>query len=125
MPVMPEPLPKPKPKPKFLLSNWVAQNCKFAQDQSDVITLTTKAKDNRGKEYPVQIRREAPRQEGLSARWIFEIVGTPGKWYVHTLLKDRPEALAIHGLNWGCINMRELLDEAESRLNEMHGWRTQ
>jgi hypothetical protein len=52
-----------------------------------------------------------------------EIIGTPGKWYTHTLFQDRPEALAIHGLDWGCINMRDVIDEAEAKLNVLQDWR--
>lgn len=69
--------------------------------------LNTKAKDNRGREYPVQIKE----QDGAL---VLSIVGTPGQWRLSSLLKDSPQKgiYIDFGQKWACVNFDEVMREA-------------
>lgn len=72
--------------------------------------LTTRAIDNRGKEYKVIL--ELGSQKGVPA-WILKVVGTPGEWYMSTLLGEEvPEAIAIRFPDWGILNFSDVMREA-------------
>jgi hypothetical protein len=97
--------------------------------------LTTKAKDNHGYEYdvylymnnlptgwvnPSLINDEEFHNE-MCFKWVLRITGTPGGWYMSTLLGGDKYATAHvgstisidFGQDWNCINFDEVLAEAK------------
>ena len=67
--------------------------------------LNAKATDNHGNEYAVYMvaRENQP---------VVTINGTPGSWYLSTLLGHNGNELSIDlGANWTCTNWNEIRDE--------------
>jgi hypothetical protein len=90
-------------------------------------TLETKARDNHGYEYPVQLFLSmepagafgsASGAQHLAAefsnRWVLRIKGTPGSWYMSTLLERGVQSqIALDfGQGWMCTNFAEIMREA-------------
>ena len=68
--------------------------------------LTTKALDNHGHLYDVEI-------QDSDGGPVLRILETPGGWYVNTVASHEGPILSIDfGLNWNCINFDEILAEA-------------
>ena len=96
-----------------------------------VFTLNTKAKseyrDGDGKitckEYPVHIKLDTHHKYGF----ILKIEDTPGSWYMSTLMGNRygnsysedNQILSIYGMDWMCVNIFDLLKEANETLENM------
>lgn len=92
-------------------------------------TLKTLAKDNHNHIYSVTLRFEEL-QAGQTRnpengqwwyapcnKWVLVIEGTPGRWYISTLLENDqkfPDGIAIDfGQKWYCTNFQEVLNEAK------------
>lgn len=75
--------------------------------------LKTKARDNHGYSYDVWLRFEN-RYASMGYKWTLHIDGTPGHWFMSTLLLHGPsDQISIdHGQRWDVINFREIMDEA-------------
>lgn len=71
------------------------------------IELKTKARDNHGNTYDAHI-------EFYSGEPCLRIVTTPGCWMLKTLNAGTPcrDIMIDAGSNWACINLGDLLDEA-------------
>ena len=97
-----------------------------------VFTLNTKAKseyrNGNGEidhnEYPVHIKLDTDYSNGF----ILKIEDTPGSWHMSTLMGDRygnaynenNQVLSIHGMKWMCVNIFDLLKEANETLEKMN-----
>lgn len=75
-------------------------------------------------EYPVHIKLDTEYNHGF----IFQIENTPGSWYMSTLMCDKygnsysevNQKLSIYGNEYMCVNMFDLLTEANETLKKMH-----
>jgi hypothetical protein len=77
-------------------------------------TLKTKAKDNHGYEYDVYLDLTKD-----SKKWVLHIDGTPGHWYMSTLLEGdwKRDRIAIdHGQGWYVENFRDIMIEAIDKI---------
>lgn len=76
--------------------------------------LRTRAKDNHGHQYDVWL--EFHPSEVMGWKWVLRIDGTPGHWYMSTLLEGgypRGNLASIdYGQNWNVTNFGEVLEEA-------------
>jgi len=70
--------------------------------------LNTKAIDNHGNRYDVEL------QTRENDKPVLRILGTPGGWYLNGLQnKTLRDVISIdHGQGWDCINLQEILAEA-------------
>ena len=73
----------------------------------DKIKVPVLAKDNRGFTYDVYLKAD-------SQGPVLDIVRTPGKWYLKTLMEfsERQEIALDSGQGWYCTNFREVLLKA-------------
>lgn len=77
-------------------------------DKPILMTLNVKATDNHGHEYGVTLRDGA----GFGRSPIVSIDGTPGKWFMSTLIAHRDNRLSIdYGQGWYCTNWNEIAEE--------------
>ena len=74
--------------------------------------LKTYARDNRGHVHQVVLELKTNVLPDFDHKWILRIEGTPGHWYMSTLL-ERPfhGPISIHG-DWSCENFGDVLKEA-------------
>lgn len=74
------------------------------------IELSTRALDQNGRTYRVAL---VWRYE----RWILDVGGTGGQWFLADLVARPRERIAIDfGLGWYCENIRDVVREAVERL---------
>ena len=75
--------------------------------------LTTKARDNHGNRYDVEIREE--NRYGRTGRpsLVLDIKETPGTWYLEDLASAANQTAIDYGQDWFCTNMHALRAEAE------------
>jgi len=73
--------------------------------------LTTKARDNHGNRYDVEIRQERNHNGDLA--WILDIVGTPASWYLNNLTGIKTRCAIDFGQDWYCENTGALIAEAK------------
>jgi len=92
------------------------------------VKVPVKARDNHGHEYDVIVFRggmsagksrnpETGKLEYTENReWVLRIDGTPGSWYMKTLLErpvTRSSSMALDvGQGWTCLNFSEVLQAA-------------
>jgi hypothetical protein len=81
--------------------------------------LKVTAQDNHGYSYPVELVLRHSEYWGY--KWVLVIKGTPGSWYMTTLLDDGygPQRSMIYidfGQRWCCTNFEEVLAEAKRNI---------
>jgi hypothetical protein len=83
----------------------------------DVLAIST----YQGEEYPYSVRLDfvtAGYSKTLNYKWVLIIEGTPGQWFMSTLMErvgksGLQESIWIDmGRRWKCINFREVLEAA-------------
>ena len=82
--------------------------------QKILYTLKTKAKDNHGKEHTVHILQGKKLKDDKYDGKTLSISGTPGQWYLDTLLADDRDItrdLSIYGNDWILKNQFDVLTE--------------
>ena len=80
--------------------------------------LQTKATDNHGYEYDVEIQQRPSASARFDMAPVLKIKSTPGGWYMETLENCTDEQIAIDfGQSWYCTNIQALLEEARLNLN--------
>jgi hypothetical protein len=81
--------------------------------------LNVKAKDNHGYQYDVELVLRESKYWGY--KWVLVIKGTPGSWYMTTLLYTDygPQRGMIYidfGQRWCCTNFDEVFSEAKRNI---------
>ena len=87
--------------------DWVPSSQKALRKK-----LKTEALDNHGYRYAVWLLFD--HSEPMGWKWILRIDGTPGSWYMSTILEGgiRDKISIDYGQRWDCINFREIMQEA-------------
>jgi hypothetical protein len=78
--------------------------------ETEHISLVTRAKDNRGYDYPVYITRSYTYHINGKLALVFK--GAPSGWHLSDLKGITEDKLAIDfGQDWYCINIQEIIAE--------------
>lgn len=86
----------------------MAINWKKALEITERLPLTTKAVDQKGRTYDVELHKQG-------GHWVVALLGTPGSWRLASVADDSAVAIDF-GSGWAWTNVRPVVAEAKAIL---------